>query len=350
VSLHRKLFVAVLAVSLPLGPAIALVPASPTAAQSPGAIQLEAEAEADIGGVGIRLLDVPVATQDDPRAQRYIVDNLPPGTTIERRVQVANETAATQTVSVYAGSASIGSGSFIGGKGASQNELTSWTTVSEPELSLKAGEITEVIVTVAVPPDAAEGELYAAIWAQVSAPDQEASTVRTASRVGVRMYVAVGPGNGPAADFNIDSVGASRTNDGVPQITARVTNTGGRAVDVSGSLQLSNGPSSLSAGPFLTEKALTLAPGEDGEVVVSLGSDLPDGPWQATLTLKSGLISHEASAEVIFPEAGEAVAVEKDSGFDSWPILIGAGGLVLLLAAGVGFWLRRRRLKIQESR
>jgi hypothetical protein len=345
VPLPRIFFAAVLAVALPLAPAIALAPTGTAAAQTSGGVRLEADPE--VGGVGIRLFDVPVATQDDPRAQRYIIDNLPPGTTIERRVQVANETDTTQTVSVYTGSAHIDDGSFIGDKGDTQNELTSWTSLSEPEVTLAAGETTEVLVTVAVPLDAAEGEQYAAIWAQVSAPGQDDATVHTASRVGVRMYVAVGPGNGPAADFSIGAVEAGRTDAGVPQVTASVTNTGGRAVDVSGSLALSDGPSALSAGPFLTEKALTLAPGEEGTVVVSLGNDLPDGPWNATLTLSSGLLVHEATAEVTFPEAGEAVVVEAetDAPVDLIPLAIGGAGLLLLLGLGTLLWLRRRRLK-----
>lgn len=342
--LLRIVFTAVLLVGLPLAPAIALTPAA-AAATPLGQIRLEADP--DVGGVGIRLLDVPVATQDDPRARRYIVDNLPPGTTIERRVQVVNETETTQTVAVYAGSAHIDSGSFIGDDGDAQNELTSWTSVSEPELSLEAGEITEVVVTVAVPLDAAEGEVYGAIWAQVSAPDRNGATVRTASRVGVRMYVAVGPGNGPAADFSIGAVKASRTEAGLPQVTTQVTNTGGRAVDVSGSLALSDGPSALSAGPFPTGQTLVLAPGAQGEVVVSLGSDIPDGPWRATLTLTSGLVKHETTAEVTFPEAGQAVAVETATEFNSGPVVIGAAGLVLLLGLGTTFWLRRRNRNLR---
>ncbi|ANP73427.1 hypothetical protein PA27867_2479 [Cryobacterium arcticum] len=291
------------------------------------------------------MIDVPAAAQSNPRAIRYIVDSLPPGTVIERRVEILNQYSSTQSVTVYAGSARIVSGSFIGDDGAAQNELTSWTSVSAPEFELGAGKSTEVTVTVTVPEDAVEGEQYAAIWAQVTAPAEEGATVTNASRVGVRMYVAVGPGNGAAADFSIGEVKAGRTEAGVPQVTAQVTNTGGRAVDVNGSLQLSEGPSALSAGPFATEKALTLAPGEDGTVVVALGSDLPDGPWRATLTLTSGLVTHEATADVTFPEAGESVAVDTDTGVGAWPFLVGAAALALMIALGATFWIRRRRTR-----
>ena len=57
------------------------------------------------GGISIRLMDIPEATQTDPRARSYIVDNLPPGSTIERRVEVQNTTPDRQSVAVYASAA-----------------------------------------------------------------------------------------------------------------------------------------------------------------------------------------------------------------------------------------------------
>ena len=349
VSLRRILLAAVLSVSLPIAPAIALMPTGAAAARSAAQVQDRLQAESDVGGVGIRLLDVPVATQDDPRVQRYIVDNLPPGTTIERRVQVVNETSTSQSVSVYAGSAQIVSGTFVGDDGAGQNALTGWTSVSEPNVVVEAGGTADVVVTVAVPADAPEGEVYGAIWAEVRAPDQEGATVRTASRVGVRMYVSVGPGNGAAADFSIGDVQAGRTKAGLPQVTALVTNTGGRAVDVTGSLALTEGPSALSAGPFLTDKPLTLAPGERGEVVVAMGNDLPDGPWHAVLTLSSGLVVHETTGEITFPKAGEAVTVATESG-TVWPLLIGAAVLAAILALGAVIGISRTRARRRNPR
>lgn len=342
-ALVTPLAVAIAAIiTLALAPALAVAPAVAATSQE--------QSDSGVGGVGIRLLDVPAATQDDPRARRYIIDNIPPGTTIERRVEIINESDSTQSVSLYAGSAHIDSGSFSADASGSENALTSWTSLSEPEIELTAGETTEALVTVSVPLDAPEGELYAAIWAEVRAPDQEGVTIRTASRVGVRMYVSVGPGNGAAADFSIGDVKAGRTKAGLPQVTALVTNTGGRAVDVTGSLALTEGPSALSAGPFLTEKPLTLAPGERGEVVVALGSDLPDGPWHAVLTLTSGLVVHETTGEITFPEAGEAVTVPTESGTESWPLLIGATVLVAILALGAVIGIRRTRARREGRR
>ena len=43
---------------------------------------------------GLRLVDVPVVAQDDPRAQIYIVDHLAPGAVVHRRIEVSNSTAS----------------------------------------------------------------------------------------------------------------------------------------------------------------------------------------------------------------------------------------------------------------
>ena len=66
-------------------------------------------------GVGIRLLDIPAATQNDPRARSYIVDRLAPGITIERRIQAQNNSNSAQSVRIYPGAAIIKDGSFTGG-------------------------------------------------------------------------------------------------------------------------------------------------------------------------------------------------------------------------------------------
>lgn len=294
----------------------------------------------DQGGVGIRLVDIPAASQDDPRARSYIVDNLPPGTTIARRVHVSNSTSSAQHVSVYAGAARIDEGSFAGEEGATVNELTTWTSIDQPQLELPAGEGADVLVTVAVPGDAPEGEQYAAVWAEVRSDAAPNATIVTATRVGVRMYVSVGPGNGPPADFEVTALAAGRSAAGHPKVTATVTNTGGRALDISGALTLSKGPSGLSAGPFPTKGATTVAPGAKSTVDVALGSDLPNGPWRANLELKSGLVVRDASAQLTFPDAGEGLAITPDKGPNVVWISIGIG-VILALAATAIVWRRR---------
>ena len=55
-------------------------------------------------------------------------------------------------------------------------------------------------VTLAVPGDASPGERYGVVWAETRAADA-AGGVTQINRVGIRLYVSVGPGGSPAADF-----------------------------------------------------------------------------------------------------------------------------------------------------
>lgn len=294
------------------------------------------------GSIGVRLLDAPVALKDDPRALRYIVDNLPPGTTVTRHVMVSNDTGAPAQIDVYAGAARVADGTFALGEPGETNALSSWISVDRPTVDLADGEQAEVAVTIAVPQDAPEVEQYAVIWASHKAPASNGIT--NESRVGVRVYLSVGPGNGPPADFTISSLTPRRTADGLASVVASVTNTGGRAVDLAGTLNLSGGPGGLSAGPIDSAVA-TIAPGEDGEVVIAVPDSvaLPAGPWKADVELESGIIKHDTSATLTFPDKGDGESAGA-SDSTSWPLI--AGIVVAVLAvAGVGGYLvvRKRR-------
>ncbi|MBT2530666.1 hypothetical protein J7E83_00710 [Arthrobacter sp. ISL-48] len=108
-------------------------------------------------------------------------------------------------------------------------------------------------------------------------------------------------------------------------------------------MTLSRGPGGIAAGPFGAQKALTLAPGRDGTVVTTLDRALPNGPWNAQLQLKSGLVEREAAASITFPDAGQGETVEppQEAGFP-WTAL-GAGVAVLFIVAALLWsWLRRR--------
>jgi len=325
---------------------IAILAAAPATAKMASADA----AENDVLGVGISLAEVPASAQSDPRAQRYIIDNVAPGGTIERTINVSNGSSTAQTISVYSGAASLAGGSFVPDQGDSPNLLTSWTSIGASTIELNADETAQTTVTIAVPSDAPEGELYSAIWAQVSSDPDASGSIATANRSGIRIYLSVGAGNGPAANFSIDSLVAVRNADGDPEVVANVTNTGGRAVDIQGALSLSEGPSGLSAGPFDITTTTTLAPATSGEVLISLDSELPNGPWMANLTLTSGLLSHDATAQLTFPDAGtgDTVAVAEDG--PNLPLIIGAVILVLLiLGAGAIFRIRRRALATTRS-
>jgi len=92
--------------------------------------------EAPHGTFGLRLLEAPVSRRDDPRAYRSIVDHLNPGTTIERRVEVNNMSPDPQRIELYAAAASIEKRTFTFATGRTHNELTEWTSLDRPMLTL----------------------------------------------------------------------------------------------------------------------------------------------------------------------------------------------------------------------
>jgi hypothetical protein len=297
----------------------------------------------DPTGIGIRLVDAPVETRDNPRARVYIIDHVKPGATVERRIEVSNDTGAPADVAVYSAAATISDGSFVGLEGETPNELSTWTTINSPGLRLADGATKMVDVTIDVPSDAAPGEQYAVLWAQTTSGDSGAIT--QVSRVGIRVYLSVGPGSEPASAFNIESFTAERSPSGTPMMTAEIHNTGGRALDLSGTLTLSDGPGGLSAGPFPVALGTTLGRGQTEPVTVELDKELPDGPWLARLEVTSGLLTETAEGTLTFPASGTGQTVIVSHGTSGW-WSIGAGLLALLLLAGaVWFLVRRRRLQ-----
>ena len=306
------------------------------------AVAQVSQAESDPGGVGIRLLDAPTSAREDPRARRYIVDHLKPGTVIKRRVEVANTTDAVKSVSVYPGAASVRDGSFAPIDGRTPSELSQWTTVEPTAMALAPGERVPVTVTVNVPRDASPGERYGVVWAETAGTAPTGTGVTLATRVGVRLYLSVGPGGAPAAKFALDGLAAQRAADGSPSVVAQVRNTGGRALDLSGELKLTDGPAGLSAGPFPATLGVTLAPGDSSPVTILLDRQIPDGPWQAALTLKSGLLEQTTKATLTFPASeGSLEATAAEGGFRWW--LVALGGTGLLVAVLALLLLHRRR-------
>ena len=121
------------------------------------------------------------------------------------------------------------------------------------------------------------------------------------NRVGVRMYVSIGPGGASRSSFAIGSLSAERSENGAPLVAAIVHNNGPRALAISGNLTLSNGPGALRAGPLPVRLESGLAPGDSRSVIVRLDERLPRGPWRAQIRLRSGLIEHSAVATITFP-------------------------------------------------
>ena len=280
--------------------------------------------------------------ENDPRAHTYIIDFLAPGTVIHRKFQVVNTSQTTQHVDLYAGAATIAGGAFLVAPDRTSNELTSWVSLSPASSDLPPGGITPVEATITVPKTASASERYAVIWAQDTSQPDHTNTIRMINRVGLRIYLDVGPGGEPPSDFQINNLTATRIADGTPEVVADVHNTGGRALDMTGSLTLTNGPGSLSAGPFPAKLGTTLGINDTERVTFPLDGQLPDGPWTAHLTLSSGQTHHEVTGTLTFPDtvgADSVVELLSNSSKIAWTM--GLGGLLVAAVLVVAY----RRLK-----
>lgn len=299
-------------------------------------------------GLGIRLAEAPTDRRDDPRAQAYIVDHVSPGTSFSREVEVINDTGGTADLELYAAPADLRGNDFSIADRGEANELTEWMALGATSARLAQAERRTVEVTIDVPADAAEGERYAAVVAELP-PAGGPGQVKIATRVGIRVYLSVGAGGEPASDFVIETLTASRDAAGVPQVQALVRNTGGRALDMQGELSLAGGPGGLAAGPFPAEVGTTVAVGATAAVLVSLDADFPTGPWNARLVMRSGLLERAAEAAITFPRAAgevgprvlaEPVPVARDPNVVV-PVAIGLLSLAFLLL--LLLWRRRRK-------
>ena len=251
---------------------------------------------------GVRLVDVPVSEAHNPRALRYIIDYLPPGAVIHRRIRVVNQESRPAHFTVYPDAAQITHGYFIGDAGHTRSELTSWITIQHPSLTLRPHTGVMDMVTIRVPRKPTRGEHYGVIWAQQISLLRMATgfAIKEVNRVGIRMYLDIGPGGVAPTNFTITSITGHRSASGRPYLTALVHNTGGLAVDLDGTVRLTGGPGSTSAGPFSAQQVTTLAPGQSWTMTFAPANRIPNGPWTATITLVSGLTARTATATIQF--------------------------------------------------
>lgn len=320
---------------------------------APAAVEAQSGPQGVAPGLGIRLVDAPVDRKDDPRASLYVIDHVAPGASITRHIEVSNGTDKPITVQTYAAAAELVDGTFKVVEGRSTNELTSWTTVEPSSLTLAVGERKQARVTIKVPADASEGERYAVALAELPPEPTGGGTVAIASRVGVRLYLSVGPGGEPASDFEVDTLTARRDPDGTPVVSALVRNTGGRALDMSGELELSEGPGGLRGGPYPAKLGTTLAIGGSAPVEILLDKGLQPGPWKATLKMRSGLLERTVTGVITFPEPGETAAPVKAKrasarGSAALPVAVGSLGAVIGLFFFI-FWKRRKKKEEDEE-
>lgn len=320
----------VFAATISLAGAIALasgLPAPPALAGSP-----PAPARPVAAGIGVRLDTVPQNERSDSVDRSYIVRYMRIGTSVRAVITVSNTTKSTQRISVYPAAAVVRHGIFTFLNGAAPNDLTTWTRLSTGQLVLKPDTQAPVTVTVTIPKDAYRGQRYAVIWAQVTSSKGQITEV---SRVGIRMYISVGSGGPPPPGFVIESMTAQRNTSGTPMVVARVRNTGGTAMQVSGNLMLSHGPAGTALGPLPLAAAATVGVGAAALVDVLVGRQVPLGPWTSVLTVKSGFLQRIARATLTFPPVPASSV--------PWPLIAGLALAVILLAIGGYLVVRNRR-------
>jgi hypothetical protein len=293
---------------------------------------------------GVRLVDVPVSELHNPRGLRYIIDYLPAGAVIHRRIAILNEESTKSHFTVYPDAARITHGRFIGDAGHTRSELTTWISIAHRSVTLRPHASVMDMVTIRVPRKPTRAEHYGVIWVQqvANARNARGFAIKEVSRVGIRIYLAVGRGGVPPTNFTITAIAGHRSPGGQPILTALAYNTGGRAVDLYGTARLTDGPGRTSAGPFPIHQVITLAPGQSDTVTFVPGRRLPSGPWRATITLTSGFTRRTASATILF-SAHLASSVWTRPSTMVWGVVVIAA-LVLLILIPVRRARRTRRV------
>jgi hypothetical protein len=312
---------------------IALVSATLWLAALPAPVLAESDV---VGSIGISLIEDAASPVDD-RSRMYIVEHASPGDELQREIEVQNASPERQHVELYAVAASVEDEAFTAAEGRGGNDLSDWTKMEQSSVDLGPGQHASVGVTIEVPETAPRGERYAAVFAEVTGDD---GVVRQVHRVGIRVYLSVGPGGEPPADFGIDDVDvAVPPGDAWPVLTARVHNTGERALDMSGSVSLQRGGGTMSAGPFDFTTGVTILPGRSGHVEAVMDEPLPAGEWVAEVVLASGDVERTAKANIVIPGPAEA----EPSGYaDRIPLVVGILAAAIVAALVLGRLLRSR--------
>ncbi|HET7015801.1 MAG TPA: hypothetical protein VFI65_17910 [Streptosporangiaceae bacterium] len=285
-------------------------------------------------------MDVPVSEAHNPRGLRYIIDFLHPGMVIHRRILVVSQESHRTHLTVYPDAAQIKKGYFIGDAGKTRSELTTWIKIAHSKVSLGPSKSVMDLVTIKVPKVATRGEHYGVIWVQQTSIVRRGSgiAVKEINRVGIRIYLAIGRGGVPATRFSISAITGHKSPKGKPYLTALVHNTGGRAVDVSGTVRLTHGPGGTSAGPFSLRQVVTLAPGQSQPVTFVPPRSLPAGPWLASVRLVSGMTVERASATISFSRTAQTSLWLK-------PLtMIWVGAIAALILIGLWIGWRSRRM------
>jgi len=282
-------------------------------------------------GIGVKLDTVPASQRTIPLDRVYIVRHMNIGTSAQATITVSNTTTSAHKISLYAAAAYVRKGLFTFANGTQPNDLTTWTRLSTNKLTLRPDTETPVQVSINVPRTASQGERYAVVWAATTSPHGQVTEV---NRVGIRMYIDVGPGGPPAPSFSIMAMAGARSPAGRPMVVAQVRNTGGGALSLTGTLRLQDGPGGTSVGPVPVSQDITLTSGTTGTVPVMMATRVPRGPWRAVLTLRADLLQHTGHQEITFPAPA--------SGGTGWLLPAGIAAAVVLLALAAVLVIRSR--------
>ena len=163
-----------------------------------------------------------------------------------------------------------------------------------------------------------------------------AGGVTLVNRVGVRMYLSIGPGGAPPSNFVIRSLAAKRSVTGDRLVVARVQNSGQRTLDISGNLTLSKGPGGLRAGPIPVKLGTALAPGESQLVNVRLDESTPPRPVASADAAQERVYSPSSRSDDHIPSAPPASRKRRQrEGAPSYQLILGGVILLVLLSAAV---------------
>lgn len=93
---------------------------------------------------------------------------------------------------------------------------------------------------------------------------------------------------------------------------------------------------SLSAGPYQVQLGTSLAPHQSEPVLIPVTDEVADGPWRATLELRSGLLVKKFHAKIRFPHTqGMAPAAAVDTEASGGGALKGLVAGILLLGTAL---------------
>jgi hypothetical protein len=298
------------------------------------------------GTIGIRLVAATGAPSSNPLGSSYIVTRLAPGDSLSRIVEIDDDSKSSVEVSLYVAAATVVRGKFVFAAGNVSNDLTSWTSLAHKAIYLAPESKARDTVTIRVPHDASAGNQYAVVWAAVSAAPPGGKGITLVSRVGVRMYVAVGPGGGKPSNFVLGNLSAIRGASGRSLVHATIRNSGANTLDLNGFLTLTDGPGGLHAGPFTAKLGVVLAPGASELATVALAPNFPRGPWKAELNIRSGELARSTTRTITFPAR---FAAGKSSG-KTFPIQLSTILFALLASALLFLLVRRRRRRLRHRR